>query len=251
MNTIQKLPPGMILHCGASIATRDDLSQVVTPRSTNSWYPLPHDQLLDSVETQLSQSGFLIEAETHSLAKGGDRYFGLLQVTLPSRNHVDFSWIVALRNSHDKSFPAGLVAGTRVFVCDNLAFNGEVKLSRKHTRFASRDLPEMTSRAIGKLAGSLKEMDRRVELYQHHAMTDVVAHDVCVRCIDTGAIPVTNLPGVLSEWREPSHEDFRPRTAWSLFNAVTETAFKGRNPAVNIKRGEALHGVFDSLVLAG
>lgn len=30
--------------------------------------------------------------------------------------------------------PAALVMGTRVFVCDNLAFNGEVKLSCKHTQ---------------------------------------------------------------------------------------------------------------------
>ena len=241
----------MILHCGADLATRDDLRNVTTPSSTDSWYPLPHSQFVGSVETQLRQSGFLIEAETHSLAKEGDRYFGLLQVTLPSRNREDFKWIVALRNSHDKTFPAGLVAGTRVLVCDNLAFTGEVQLSRKHTRFASRDLPEMTSRAIGKLAGSLQEMDRRVDSYQNHAMSDVVAHDVCVRCIDSGAIPVTHLPGVLAEWREPSHEDFRPRTAWSLFNAVTEAAYKGKNPAINIRRGEALHGVFDSLVLAG
>jgi hypothetical protein len=29
---------------------------------------------------------------------------------------------------------------------------------------------------------------------------------------------------VLDEWREPSHEAFLPRTAWSLHNAFTEVA---------------------------
>jgi hypothetical protein len=28
-----------------------------------------------------------------------------------------------------------------VFVCDNLAFSGEIKIARKHTRFIVRDLP--------------------------------------------------------------------------------------------------------------
>ncbi len=38
-----------------------------------------------------------------------------------------------VRNSHDKTFPAGIVAGTQVPVCDNLSFAGEISLARKHT----------------------------------------------------------------------------------------------------------------------
>ena len=72
-----------------------------------------------------------------------------------------------------------------------------------------------------------------------------------VRCVDANAIPVTALKPVLQEWRKPSHAEFEPRNAWSLVNAVTEAAYKGRNPATNINRGQALHGIFDSLVLAG
>lgn len=159
MNTTQTLPPGMILHCGADLAERNNLVNVVTPPSTKSWFPLPHDRLLESVETQLKSTGFEIEAETHALTKNGARYFGLLQVSLPSRTRDDFKWIIALRNSHDKTFPAGLVAGSRVLVCDNLCFSGEVTLSRKHTRFAARDLPNLTAQAIGKLSDSLGEMD--------------------------------------------------------------------------------------------
>ena len=250
MNT-PTLPPGMILHCGAEVASRSSLTAIVTPPSTDSWFPLPHVDLLDSVKTQLGETGFLIEGETHALSKEGARYFGLLQVTLPSRSREDFKWIVALRNSHDKTFPAGLVAGSRVLVCDNLAFSGEVTLSRKHTRFASRDLPGLTARAIGKLSESLIGMDTRVDAYQEHQVSDRSAHDILVRCIDAEAFPVTHLPAVLNEWREPRHEAFQPKNAWSLFNAVTEVAYKGKNPAINLKRGEALHGVFDSLVLAG
>ena len=43
------------------------------------------------------------------------------------------AFVVGVRNSHDKSFPAGLVIGASIFVCDNLSFSGEVKLARKHT----------------------------------------------------------------------------------------------------------------------
>ena len=44
---------------------------------------------------------------------------------------------------------------------------------------------------------------------------------------------------------DPAHEAFRPRSLWSLFNAFTE-AHKTVNPHTSLRRGEALHGLFDA-----
>jgi hypothetical protein len=44
-------------------------------------------------------------------------------------NPEDFGLVAGVRNSHDKSFPASLVLGASMFVCDNLSFSGEVKKS--------------------------------------------------------------------------------------------------------------------------
>lgn len=63
----------------------------------------------------------------------------------------DYCWILGLRNSHDKTFPAGIIAGLSVFICDNLGFSGEVKLARKHTTHIIRDLPRLVQSAVGKL----------------------------------------------------------------------------------------------------
>ena len=142
---------GLLLHCGAEVIDRRTLSRVETPSCTESWFPIPHDFLLKEVESQLTAHGFGIGETTHALSHEGKRYFGVLQILRPDDGPDDYSWIVGIRNSHDKTFPASLVMGTRVFVCDNLAFTGEVKLSRKHTRFAVRDLRFMTSRAVGRL----------------------------------------------------------------------------------------------------
>jgi hypothetical protein len=49
------------------------------------------------------------------------------------KSSEDYCWVLGLRNSHDKTFPAGIVAGASVFVCDNLSFLGEVNFSRQHT----------------------------------------------------------------------------------------------------------------------
>jgi hypothetical protein len=137
------------------------------------------------------------------------------------------------------------VAGTKVFCCDNLAFSGEVQISRKHTRFALRDLRHLTARAVGELGGKLESLDQRILCYNEAWITDQRAHDIVIRALDAGAITTTQVPEVLHEWREPSHPEFLPRTAWSLFNAVTEV-HKGVNPHTACRRGEALYGLFDA-----
>ena len=73
------------------------------------------------------------------------------------------------------------------------------------------------------------------------------AHDLVIRAVDCRAITTSQVPGVLEEWRKPQHEEFMPRNAWSLFNAFTEV-YKSVNPQTAVKRGQALHGLFDSQV---
>lgn len=239
--------PGMLLHCGGESASRDEVFAVRTPAGTDTWYPLSHRSLVHEVQSELKACGFRLDGEQHALSHEGARYFGVFAVSLPSRPQQDTGWVVGLRNSHDKTYPAGLVAGTRVFVCDNLAFNGEVRLSRKHTKFAQRDLRSLMTRAVGQLGEKFRKLDERVEAYRLQPFNDRETHDFIVRSIDSRVITPTQVPQILREWREPSHEEFRPRTLWSLFNAYTE-AFKGTNPHTSVHRGQALHGLCDVVV---
>ena len=249
-DVIQNHPPTrkqMTLHCGAEDVSRSDVFNTATPRATQTWYPLPHRDLIMEVEGQLTGAGFTISGESHALSHHGNRYFGVFGLNLPDKKSDHYSWVVGIRNSHDKTCPAGLVAGTRVFVCDNLAFTGEVRISRKHTRYAERDLKHLTARAVGQLGDRFMALDQRVDAYRNTHIRDRRAHDIIVRAIDCRAITPTQVPGVLDEWRQPSHEEFLPRTAWSLFNAFTEQ-MKGTNPQLTVNRSQALHGLFDGVV---
>src|SRR5881397_1045647 len=55
--------------------------------------------------------------------------------------YTGYSDTCGLRNSHDKRFPIGISVGSRVFVCDNLAFIGDHVIKRKHTANAKTALP--------------------------------------------------------------------------------------------------------------
>ncbi len=235
----------LILHCGASHVEMNEIRRVQTPPPTETWQPIPHYQLITAVQKTLNRTNLNVGNQAHSLSHDGDRYFGLMEIH-GQRTSDDYCWVLGLRNSHDKTFPAGIVAGASVFVCDNLSFSGEVKFARKHTRFITRDLPQLVERSIGLLMSKWHDQDKRIEAYKEADIDDTEAHDLVIRATDVGVCSNRLIPSVLHEWREPSHDAFGGRNVWSLFNAFTES-LKG-NLAELPKRTEALHGLLDTHV---
>jgi hypothetical protein len=236
----------LMLHCGAAKVERAAVEIVPTPDATDTWTPIPHTALIERVEDTLKSDGLTIVTQTHSLTRGGNRYFGLMQIA-NGHNSEDYAWVLGLRNSHDKSFPAGLVVGASVFVCDNLSFSGEIRMTRKHTVHIMRDLPGLVQTSIGQLVSRWHDQDTRIEAYKQHALSDMQAHDLVVRAIDARAATSTQVPPLLQQWRHPKHEAFQPRTAWSLFNSFTEV-MKGLSLNELSRRTQRLHGLFDTQV---
>lgn len=237
--------PNLMLHCGAHSVDRQEVGIVPTPGPTSTWTPIPHIDLVKQVEATIRSNGLVVGTQAHSLTHDGMRYFGLMEIQR-CLDDQDYCWVLGLRNSHDKTFPAGVVAGSSVFCCDNLAFYGEVKLARKHTRFILRDLPGLVQGAVGRLMERWHHQDSRIASYKLADLDERTAHDLVVRALDVGVCPNRSIPLVLQEWRQPRHPEFQSRSVWSLFNAFTET-LKG-NLIELPRRTEALHGLLDNHV---
>jgi hypothetical protein len=231
----------MMLHCGANKVDLETVNGVNTPTGTASWQPVAHSYLINKVRSGLEGSGTKVANEAHSLTHDGLRYFGLFQLA----NEMDkpYSTILGLRNSHDKKFPAGLVFGANVFVCDNLSFSGEVKLQRRHTLNVFRDLPGVIARAIGSIGDHFRFQDLRFDAYQNVDISEMEASHLIIKGFEVGACNVTDIRGILNQWRSPNHDDFKPRNAWSLFNAFTEV---GKGNLLSLpKKTQALHSLLD------
>jgi len=240
--------PNLILHCGAHHVDLKEVRKVKTPHATSTWHPIPHHDLITTVQTTLKQTNLRIGTQAHSLSHEGQRYFGLMEIhAKKEKQDEDYCWILGLRNSHDKTFPAGIVAGASVFVCDNLSFSGDIKFDRKHTRYINRDLPQLVSRSVGKLLAKWHDQDKRIAAYKEADIDDTRAHDLIIRSVDVGVCSNRLIPSVLHEWREPKHGAFEGRNVWSLFNAFTESLKEGSLQELP-KRTEALHGLLDTHV---
>lgn len=236
----------LILHCGASAADRQQVENAPTPASTDTWHPIPHHSLINMLRVRLPTYGMKIVEEAHGLYKDALRYFGMFQVVSEDEDNSDFSMVFGLRNSHDKSFPAGLCLGSGVFVCDNLAFSAEVVLGRRHTKNIMRDLPLLVDSAVGKLVEARTTQANRLELYKNTELGDDQAAKLLLDAMDAKAINTTRVPKVWDQWKTPSHPEFaKDKTAWRLFNAFTEV-YKETSLTDLPTRSTRLHGLLDS-----
>ena len=220
------------------------LDAVPVPEKTRSYQPVTHKQLFDMVSMRTEQAGLKILQSVHALARKGQRYFGMMQVEVPSLENADMGFIIGVRNSYDKSVPAGLVAGNQIFLCSNGMFTGEEKLSRRHTTNVWADLPSMIVTGIQKVLGNFKTNIHRMEAYKSFDMCNAQAHDLIAKAYLGGAISQKQVASVIEQWHRPNHTEFKNRNMYSLHNAFTEV-WKENTPHVVLEKSNALHPLFD------
>ena len=237
--------------CAGDECSFSDVQGVKTPEpqfndlGRMTWQPVAHDFLVDSLREQIGNtSGLEIVNESHTLHRGGQRYFGLFQVKGINRKHGDeVGTVFGLRNSHDKSCRAGIMAGDAPFVCTNMMFSNEIVLGRRHTVNVFADLPSVISKAIGRLMESWIDTDTRIDNYKSIELDNSTAHDLILRAYRAGACGQTQISKVLEQWHTPEHDDFSERSLWSLQNAFTNVY--RNNLLLTPQRSESLHSVFD------
>lgn len=213
-------------HCGARQVNATELATIPPPSPTRTWFPLAHRTVLDSVCGALEGAGFFICRSRLSVSHGGARFFGTLDLTTSVREGVTLA--VGIRNSNDQTFPIGFCCGQRVFVCDNLAFTSEIVVSKKHTRFGQERYLEGLARAIGSLDQYRRSAAGWIERMQQHELGDDLANSLLLQAYERKIVGLRLLPLVVEEWRKPSREEYRPRTAYSLFNCFTEVLGRER-----------------------
>jgi hypothetical protein len=231
----------LMLHVNANTVEYGGLRELETPPATASHVPIPHFRVVDLVKTAVGMYGHEVTAEHHGITEDGARYFGLLSLRCTYTNYED---TVGLRNSHDKSFPVGIGFGSRVFVCDNLAFLAETVIKRRHTANLKRDLPGIIGEMIEPLALQ-REQARKFEHYRRAMLTDESADHAIMQMYRDGIINVQRIADVVREWDAPTFEDFNERNAWRLFNATT-FALNGRiaeNPGATARLHQIIDGV--------
>ena len=229
----------LIVHKGGHLVTRDDLALIEVPEVTESYMPVPHNHLADTLATigQDILKGFILSKEQYALAREGNQMFGSLVF---KRDNSELGLSIGFRNSYDKSMAIGIAIGAEVFVCDNLALTGDITVIKKHTTNVWASLEDT---AISTLYRSQRNFEKIIEdsvSMKGKSIENSDAFKMIGLLFGNGVLTPRQLPVVKKEWLNPSYEDFRPRTMWSFYNACTE-ALKSCPPIAIMEKHIALH----------
>jgi hypothetical protein len=222
--------------------SRHELAMIPLPERTDSYQPVPHAELVTMVETigRDILTGYRFDRDDYGLARDGRQLFGTHTYRVPEDDQMGLT--IGFRNSYDKSLSVGLAVGASVFVCDNLAFTGDLTVMRKHTSNVLTDLEDMIIATIYRCRKNYRQIASDSELMEEQALADDEAFKMLGLLFGKGVLTPRQLPIVKKEWLKPTYPDFEPRNMWSFYNACTE-GLKGTTPAKIMERHIQLHNL--------
>ena len=229
----------LLLHQGGQECSLQDLRDIPMPAETRSFKPVSHYDLAVNIAKVAGEllSEFTLKSSQYGVARDGGQLFG---VHTFQNSNTELGLSIAFRNSLDKSLSVGMAFGASVFVCDNLALQGEIIKIRKHTTNIHTDLEEMILTGVYRARTSFISAVDDARLMQQIEISTDGAYHALGHLFGHKVLSPRQMPVALKEWNLPSHEEFEPRTLWSLYNAVTE-ALKSSPPQSIMERHIQLH----------
>lgn len=236
----------LTVHKRARYVTRSELAQVPTPAGTSTFRPVPHIDLVEALSERLQQRGVTLARESLVVSANGMQVFGALDledgIEIPGLGRA-----VGFHAANDKSLAIEIVAGARVFVCDNLSLSGSaIVLKRKHTR--SLSLKAEIDLALDRFEVGRRAFEASILALQERRIADDEAKVAIFDLTYAGIIGQSLFDEVSRGYFQAEKLDFgdcAPRTAWGLQNACTR-AVKALSPASQHRTTAAL-GRFFSL----
>lgn len=217
----------LVAHRGAQRMSRAELALLPLPEATRTHRPVPHVEVVNALVETLGFRGFQVTREEYAAHPDGGKMFGVLQI---DHGYLGCHFAIGIRNSNDKSLRLGITIGYRVFVCDNLMFNGDfTPVLAKHS--ASLNLIDLVSIGVDRMQRGFNPLEKQIKAWQENPLADLDARTIIYDAFVNGKLkaPKKLIFDVHDAYFNPQLEAFRARSYWSLANAFT-TAIKNLTP---------------------
>ena len=222
--------------------TREQLAMVSTPPATATHRPVPHSEVIGALIETMGFRHIGVVRDEYAVSKDGMKMFGVLDL---DSGMPGCRFSIGIRNSHDRTMRLAAVAGVRVLVCENMAFSGEFQpVLAKHSKHFS--LQNALSIGVDQMQRNFEPMRRQVETWRESQLSDVEAKMLIYQAFIESDLEVPkHLARPVHElYFSPQHEEFQPRTLWSLSNAFT-SAFKQLEPIPQFRATAKLAGFLE------
>jgi len=242
----------------AKLTTYGHLAALPEPQALGPMHkPVAHVRLIDAFRAEIAKRDMRIEREQFALSAKGQALFGVIDLKTDLAEATR-CLSLGFRNSVDMSMGIQAVAGTTVFVCDNMALSGSMfALKRKNT--TGLDLGDAVAVGFDKFLQHGQVLEIEIARLQAEGITDGKAKQLIFDVFSSKIVPVRLFDDVDAYYFRPNQtmEDCQPRTLWGLHNAFTR-ALRDLSPvrrfAATVDLGKAFgldqHDVIDTTAVA-
>ncbi len=218
--------------------TEVEIAQVPVVPFTNTFHPVHHKHVIDAIRNGIDLSGLDIVRSEYALAREGMQMFAVWDL---NTGNDDLCWSLGIRNSMNKSLALGITAGTRVFICDNLAFDGEFVEFRRHTSGLDQDeLEFLAYRSVRKMIGRLTEFQAWHEGLKQYDLSEADAKILLVEIMTDSVFPASKF----TRFNELYFGGVYDPTLWGFHEAVTDT-LKSSNLLSLPKKNKTLNNILN------
>jgi hypothetical protein len=236
---LEKIMQGLMLHCGAKQITREQIKFLPVPQPLGSRHVTrPFIDDIETIGDMLAQIGMPVVSEGYGVTRDEEtkmpkQFFGLMEIDA-GHDGRDHGVMVGLRGSYDQTLSRGIAIGSRVFVCDNLCFSGEIEIKTKQTTDIDTRIRSLLFDAIQEVPEMVGHQDRRFENYRNTEIGQIVGDSMIMDMVRAGVLNPSHVGKTVQEWDKPTHAEHAEDgfTLWRLHNAVTE-ALKPSNRNTN------------------
>lgn len=245
---------GLLVDANGKRVTEEDVCAIETPAPKGRHYPIPHSFMINTVRDifQSTFPEFKLIDEQYALG-GVSREDGqpkhMFAVHTYDTGNPNFGLSIGMRNSYNKLFAGGVVGGCNpirqgILVCSNLCFSGDsFKINRKNTYNAMNDLYNLVLDNAYAMLEDYQKMTRDFDLLEAIPVDQRSGYEVLGDMFGQQKIKKNQLSLAYKAWDNPPQQEWAPRNALSLYNAVTE-ATKQTTPFEVVKDLENAHQYF-------
>ena len=211
--------------------TRPEMELLPLPQSMGRFHaPYSFSDYVEQVHEALDKEGLEASEEEYVMQKDGQRMFGAMVIapkvlTGELITSDEWSVLMGVRGSHDQSAQRGICLGSRVMVCSNLCFSGNLgTFASKQTTNLRYRIPGLIRGAVARLPEMAEKLERTYEGYKDFDLKPRFGDAALVEMHRRGALAAPQLGRAIAEWDRPCHEEHAAQghTAWRLLNACTE-----------------------------
>ena len=247
MKTVTERPKGTLIMGTptAGYCTRKEaFNPLLIPDKTLTYQPLTNEELVTMINKVAGEYGMNLIDERMGMDLKGMRFFGVYTVEGFDFFGGRIRLTVGFCNSFNHSMSGRMCIGGDVMVCSNSSFYAYTDSETGVTGLATHEhrpgIQDGLYQRIQRAFYGIRKFREQQEMFYGHLeekqLSQKEAYHMIVRAAQANVVNKTRILRVAEEWdwqeRGPQtqseeenriwHPEFKPRTAYSLFNAFTE-----------------------------